>query len=220
MRVFIAIYLIALCCYFKTRTSDNKKARAVNKYIMATMYLIFAIVVFFERYEFASYQTLLMAALILAWLGDVFLVFDFGRGGDFFLAGNICFVLYEQMVLVDHGYWFNDFAWTYIVAGLMLAVVIYATGRWPDTVKMGKMRWPMIFYLSSIFMHGITGLALLLLLPGTNYAIMGLGSVLFMLSDIDLNLYRYVFNNNKWLVRVNSLTYFTGLLLIVLSTAL
>ena len=62
MRVFIAIYLIALCCYFKTRTSDNKKARAVNKYIMATMYLIFAIVVFFKRYEFASYQTLLMAA--------------------------------------------------------------------------------------------------------------------------------------------------------------
>ena len=220
MRVFIAIYLIALCCYFKTRTSDNKKARAVNKYIMATMYLIFAIVVFFKRYEFASYQTLLMAALILAWLGDVFLVFDFGRGGDFFLAGNICFVLYEQIVLVDHGYWFNDFAWTYIVAGLMLAVVIYATGRWPDTVKMGKMRWPMIFYLSSIFMHGITGLALLLLLPGTNYAIMGLGSVLFMFSDIDLNLYRYVFNNNKWLVRVNSLTYFVGLLLIALSTAL
>ncbi|MBE6027937.1 MAG: hypothetical protein E7227_04920 [Clostridiales bacterium] len=220
MRVFIAIYLIALCCYFKTRTSDNKKARAVNKYIMATMYLIFAIVVFFKRYEFASYQTLLMAALILAWLGDVFLVFDFGRGGDFFLAGNICFVLYEQIVLVDHGFRFNDFAWTYIVAGLMLAVVIYATGRWPDTVKMGKMRWPMIFYLSSIFMHGITGLALLLLLPGTNYAIMGLGSVLFMFSDIDLNLYRYVFNNNKWLVRVNSLTYFVGLLLIALSTAL
>ncbi len=220
MRVFIAIYLIALCCYFKTRTSDNKKARAVNKYIMATMYLIFAIVVFFKRYEFASYQTLLMAALILAWLGDVFLVFDFGRGGDFFLAGNICFVLYEQIVLVDHGFRFNDFAWTYIVAGLMLAVVIYATGRWPDTIKMGKMRWPMIFYLSSIFMHGITGLALLLLLPGTNYAIMGLGSVLFMFSDIDLNLYRYVFNNNKWLVRVNSLTYFVGLLLIALSTAL
>ena len=187
---------------------------------MATMYLVFAIVIFFRKYEFASYQTMLMAALILAWLGDIFLVFDFGRGGDFFLAGNICFVLYEQIVLVDHGYWFNDFAWTYIVAGLMLAVVIYSTGRWPDIIKMGKWRWPMIFYLSSIFMHGITGLALIIMLPGTNYALMGLGSVLFMFSDIDLNLYRYVFNNNKWLVRVNSLTYFTGLLLIVLSTAL
>ena len=78
----------------------------------------------------------------------------------------------------------------------------------------------MMFYLSSIFMHGMTGLALITMMPGTNYAVMGLGSLLFMISDIDLNLYRFVFNNNKWLVRFNSLTYFTGLLLIVLSTAL
>ncbi len=188
---------------------------------MATMYLVFAIVIFFRRYEFASYQTMLMAALILAWLGDVFLVFDFNRGGDFFLAGNICFVLYEQMVLVDRGgYGFKDFAWTYVAAGAMLAAAIFATGRWPERVRLGKMRWPMMFYLSSIFMHGMTGLALITMMPGTNYAVMGLGSVLFMISDIDLNLYRFVFNNNKWLVRVNSLTYFTGLLLIVLSTAL
>ena len=221
MTVFIAIYLIALCCYFKTRTSENRKARAINKYIMATMYLAFAIVIFFRKYEFASYQTLLMAALILAWLGDVFLVFDFNRGGDFFLAGNICFTLYEQIVLVDRGgYWFNDFAWTYIAAGLMLAFVIFATGRWPERIIMGRMRWPMMFYLSSIFMHGMTGLALILMMPGTSYAMLGLGSVLFMISDIDLNLYRFVFNNNKWLVRFNSLTYFTGLLLIVLSTAM
>ena len=185
------------------------------------MYLVFAIVVFFKRYDFASYQTLLMAALILAWLGDIFLVFDFGRGGDFFLAGNICFVLYEQIVLVDRGgYGFRDFAWTYVVAAVMLAFVIFASGRWPDKIKMGKMRWPMTFYLSSIFMHGITGLALMLMMPGTNYALLGLGSFLFMVSDIDLNLYRFVFNNNKWLVRFNSLTYFTGLLLIVISTAL
>lgn len=145
-------------------------------------------------------------------------MFDFGRGGDFFLAGNICFVLYEQAVLIDKGYWFNDFAWTYVVAGLMLAVVIFASGRWPERIKMGKMRWPMIFYLSSIFMHGITGLALMIMLPGTSYALLGLGSFLFMISDIDLNVYRFIFNNNKWLIRFNSLTYFVGLLLIVLST--
>ncbi len=219
MTVFIAVYLAALCCYFYTRTSGNIKYRAVNKYFMATMYLALAIVTFITKYEFASYQTLLIAALILAWFGDIFLVFDFNRGGDFFLAGNICFVLFEQIILVDQGsYWFNDFAWTYVVVILMLAVVIFASGRWPDRIKMGKMRWPMIFYLSSIFMHGITGLALMIMMPGTSYAMLGLGSFLFMISDIDLNLYRFVFNNNKWLIRFNSLTYFGGLLLIVLST--
>ena len=186
---------------------------------MATMYLVLAIVVFFNKYEFASYQTLLMAALILAWLGDVFLVFDFGRGGDFFLAGNICFTLYEQIILVDKGgYKFGDFAWTFVVVAIMLAFVIYATGKWPKKIKMGKMRWPMMFYLSSIFMHGITGLALMIMVPIPAYKMLGLGSFLFMLSDMDLTLYRFVFDNNKWLVRLNSLLYFTGLLLIVLST--
>ena len=218
MYLFIAVYLTALCCYFKTRTSGDIRARAVNKYLMACMYLGLAIVTFVSRYEFASYQTLLMAALIFAWLGDVFLVFDFGRGGDFFLAGNVCFVLYEQIVLVDNGYRFRDFAWTFAVAGAMLLALIFACGRWPDRIRMGKMRWPMTFYLSSIFMHGITGLALMIMLPGTKFAMMGLGSLLFMISDIILNAYRFVFNNDKWLIRANSLTYFTGMLLIVLST--
>ncbi len=219
MTAFILIYLAVLCCYFKTRTSGNIKHRAINKYIMATMYLVLAIVTFFNKYEFASYQTLLMAALIFAWLGDIFLVFDFGRGGDFFLAGNVCFTLYEQIILVDKGgYSFRDFSWTFIVAALMLAFVIFASGRWPERIKMGKMRWPMIFYLSSIFMHGITGLALMTMMSETSYALLGLGSFLFMISDIDLNVYRFIFDNNKWLVRLNSLTYFVGLLLIVLST--
>ena len=219
LTVFIIIYFAALCCYFYTRTAGNIKHRAINKYIMATMYLVLAIVVFFNKYEFASYQTLLMAALILAWLGDVFLVFDFGRGGDFFLAGNICFTLYEQIILVDKGgYKFGDFAWTFVVVAIMLAFVIYATGKWPKKIKMGKMRWPMMFYLSSIFMHGITGLALMIMVPIPAYKMLGLGSFLFMLSDMDLTLYRFVFDNNKWLVRFNSLTYFGGMLLIVLST--
>ena len=220
MIIFIAIYLIALCCYFKTRTSGNIKHRAINKYFMATMYLSLAFVTFMDKYEFASYQTLLIAALILAWLGDIFLVFDFNRGGDFFLAGNICFILYEQAVLIDNGFWFNDFAWTFVVAGLMLAVVIFASGRWPEKIKMGKMRWPMTWYLSTILTHGMTGLAMAVLLPGTNFMVMGIGSVLFMISDMVLTAYRFIFKNNKWLIRLNSLTYFTGLLLIVISTAL
>ena len=215
--IFIVVYLAALCCYFKTRTSGNKKHRAINKYIMATMYLVFAFVVFLRNYEFVSYHTMLIAALILAWLGDIFLVWDFGRGGDFFLAGNICFVLYEQMVLLDHGIGFGRFWWTFLVMAVMVGALIFACEKWPDKIKMGKMRWPMTWYLSTIFMHGITGLALMIYLPGTRFMLMGLGSLLFMISDIDLNAYRFVFNNNKWLIRFNSLTYFVGLLLIVLA---
>ena len=78
----------------------------------------------------------------------------------------------------------------------------------------------MTFYLSSIFMHGITGLALALLVPGTGYMMMGIGSLLFMISDMILTTYKFVLGDKKWLVRANSLSYFTGLLLIVLGMSL
>ena len=64
--------------------------RAPNKVILATMYFVFAVVQFQTNYELLSYHLLLMVALFLAWMGDVFM-FDFNRGGDFFLCGNICF---------------------------------------------------------------------------------------------------------------------------------
>ena len=185
---------------------------------MAGMYLGLSIYVFFKKYDFVSYQTLLQVALFLAFLGDVFLVFDFGRGGDFFLSGNVCFIVYEQIVLVANGYKLKDFFWIYIVAGLMLTAFILACQYKPDVFKLGKMRWPMTFYLSSIMTHGISGLALVLMLPGTNFVMMGIGSLLFMISDLILTSYKFVFNNNIWLIRANSITYFIGMLLIVLAT--
>ncbi|MBO7677199.1 MAG: hypothetical protein J6S49_06770 [Erysipelotrichaceae bacterium] len=218
LTVFIIIYLAALGCYLFSRNGESKLLRALNKYLMAGMYLGLSIYVFFKKYDFVSYQTLLQVALFLAFLGDVFLVFDFGRGGDFFLSGNVCFIVYEQIVLVANGYKLKDFFWIYIVAGLMLTAFILACQYKPDVFKLGKMRWPMTFYLSSIMTHGISGLALVLMLPGTNFVMMGIGSLLFMISDLILTSYKFVFNNNIWLIRANSITYFIGMLLIVLAT--
>ena len=220
MVVFIAIYLIALFCYFFTSTSDNIKYRAINKYIMATMYLVLAIVTFIKKYDFVSYQTLLIAALILAWLGDIFLVFDFRSGGDYFLAGNICFALYEHIILVKYGHTIKETYWVFVVAALMALAFYLACTYLPKIFKLGKMKGLITFYLTSIFTHGLSGLCMAILLPGTPFVMMGIGSLLFMISDMDLMTYKFVLGPNKWLVRFNSLTYFVGLLLIVLSTTL
>lgn len=90
----------------------------------------------------------------------------------------------------------------------------------PDVFKLGKMRGPITFYLLSIFTHGMNGLCMVLLLQGSRYVMMGIGSLLFMVSDMILMTYKFILGNNKWLIRANSLTYFSGLLLIVLSTAM
>ena len=65
--------------------------RAPNKVILATMYFVFAVVQFQTNYELLSYHLLLMVALFLAWMGDVFLMFDFNRGGDFSSAATYAF---------------------------------------------------------------------------------------------------------------------------------
>lgn len=219
MTLFIVVYLLALCCYFYTRTSGKKKLRAANKFIMATMYLVFAFVTFHRRYELVSHETILLLALFLAWMGDAFLVFDFGRGGDFFLCGNYSFITYYIVSFYAHGFKLGDFWWAFPIAWLMLTGFILGCQFKPEGFQLGKMRWPMTLYLCSIFSHGMCGLAAIILLPGTRFVMMGAGSLLFMLSDMILTVDRFIIKGNKWIVRANSLTYFTGLLLIVLSMA-
>ena len=215
---FIIVYCAALICYLYTRNGKKKLYRAINKYLMASMYLILAFVKFARGYGLRTYHLLLLPALILAFLGDVFLVFDFGRGGDFFLAGNLCFIFYEQAVLSSHGIPLTRRWWIFAVAALIIISLGWAATKYPEKVKMEKMKYPMLFYLSSIVTHGLSGLAMMIYLSDTRFLVMGLGSLLFMFSDLILTTYKFIIReNNTWLVRLNSLTYFPGLLLIVLA---
>lgn len=216
---FIVVYLVFLCLYFYTRPSGNIKYRAINKYIMATMYLVYAFIMF-KNYELLSYQVVLLIALFFAYLGDIFLVFNLNRGGDFFLCGNVCFVLYYALAFVANGLQFANFYWILIVWAVIFGTFVFLSNKFPNVIRLNKMKFAMTFYLSSIMMHGCFGLGAMILLPTTQFIVMGLGSVMFMISDFILTIDKFVFRNNKWIVRANSLFYFGGLLLIVLSMGL
>jgi hypothetical protein len=123
-------------------------------------------------------------------------------------------MLYSRFL---NGYTFASFWWVILVVLFMIATFVVLCEKLPNIFNLGKMKWPMTFYLFSIFFHGIMGLALAILLPGTNYMLLGIGSISFMVSDIILTIDRFVIKGNKWIVRSNSLTYFGGLLLIALS---
>ena len=219
MTLFIIAYLAVLCLYFFTETSGKLAWRAPNKIVLASMFLVYAFVQY-QHYEQLSIHLLLMVALFLAWMGDVFLLIDLNRGGDFFLCGNVCFIVYEMAMLMKQGHAFGTFAWTIPVMILILLTLIFFSGKYPKIFKFGKMRWPMMLYLTSITLHGLTGIAMMILLPGTPFFVMGLGSLLFWISDIILTIDHFIYIGNKWVLRANSATYFSGLLLIVLSMAL
>ena len=219
MVVFSVIYLLFLCAYFVTRVGDNIKHRAINKYILATMYMVYAIVMF-HVCDLSGYHYVLMAGLFLAYLGDLFLVFDLGRGGDFFLAGNVCIATFYLATLKDFNVPFVKYFWVFILWAALISTFIYLANKYPNVLKLGKMKYPMALYLSSITMHGLLGLVSAIFVATTPIIVMGIGSVSFMLSDYILTLDRFVIPKRKWLIRCNSLTYFVGLLLIALSLGL
>ena len=230
MIAFIIIYCLFLVAYFFTRpghdiadktTKKDLWIRAINKYIMATMYLVYAIVTYVVKgYQFVSVDLIFLIALFFAYLGDIFLVFDLNRGGDYFLAGNFIFAIYYFTLFVDSGLKFTNFYWILLIWAFMLASFIFASNKWPKVFKLGKMKMPMTFYLSSIMLHGACGIGSIILLPSVRTLVLGIGSVMFMISDFILTVDKFVIKNNKWIVRANSFFYFIGLLLIALSIAL
>jgi hypothetical protein len=102
----------------------------------------------------------------------------------------------------------------------LITLFIVLANRYPKILKLGKMKYPMALYLSSITLHGLLGLVSAIFIGTTPLIVMGIGSVSFMISDYILTLDRFVIPKRKWLIRCNSLTYFVGLLLIVLSLGL
>ncbi len=219
MIVFSVIYALFLCAYFVTRVGDNIKHRAINKTILATMYLVYAIVMFHVN-GFSGYHYVMMAALFLAYMGDLFLIFDLNRGGDFFLAGNVCFATFYLASLKASKVPFVNYFWVFIIWAVLISLFIYLAKKYPNVLKLGKMKYPMALYLSSITLHGLLGLVTAIFVGSTALVVMGIGSVSFMISDYILTLDRFVIPKRKWLIRCNSLTYFVGLLLIVLSLGL
>lgn len=213
---FIALYAVALCAYFFTRVGNKMAHRAANKMVMATMYLVYAIVMFHVG-KFDGIYYVLLAALFLAYLGDLFLIFDFGRGGDFFLAGNICFSTFYFASLAERSVPFASYFWALIVWAVIVCAFVVLFVKLPNVFKLGKMRGAMLFYLASITLHGVMGLTAIIYIGDLSYLLMGAGSLLFMASDYILTVDRFVVKGTKWIVRCNSLTYFSGLLLIALS---
>jgi predicted lysophospholipase L1 biosynthesis ABC-type transport system permease subunit len=93
--------------------------------------------------------------------------------------------------------------------------------KWPNIFRLGKMKWPMLFYLTSIIFHGIIAIAALIFLGPMYYwaVLLGIGSILFMISDQLLILDYFVITGTKYMVRISSAFYWVGMLIMVLSTA-
>lgn len=213
---FIVVYCVVLCCYFFTETSGNMKLRAPNKILLALMFFVFGTTV--AIINNIPDKSLFIVSLLLSMLGDIFLLFSFSKGGIFFASGNIAFVAFQISILHSYGIGIEKYWWVLIMIPILWSIYPILSYFKPESFKFGDLKGIIFFYLATIITSGSFGLALAILIP--DLRLLGIGLFLFMLSDFDIVLHKFVWPKNKWIHRLNSALYFTGMLLIALNFAM
>ncbi len=213
--IFCVAYLIVLVCYFFSETSGNHKRRVVNKCIMATMFLAYFV---FESLRNGYWQqsgfALCIVAFFFSWLGDVLLLFSFLYGGISFMIGNIFFVAHLIVVASQNAVTFGQVWWAIplFVIAASVCYILHFTKK-VDFKKIGIL---MPVYVTTVTAHGMLSMAVASAIGGVHMTLLSMGLVLFMISDYFLTTHKFI-HHEKWVLRCNSGTYFTGMLLAAVS---
>ncbi|MCQ2462876.1 MAG: lysoplasmalogenase [Clostridia bacterium] len=220
--IFSVVYIALLISYLFSETSGNFKRRAVNKIAMASMFLIYAVVEFVRPLAGENgmlcvpsiEKCVIIAAFFFAWLGDVLLLWSFMKGGIAFIVSNLLFSVYLIRVIYSNRIPFVRMLPSVIIYVLLIGTVIalYKTKK----IDFGKIGGAMVIYLASVTLHGSMSIGVLINVQQTHITLLCCGLILFMISDYFLTTDKFI-HPAKWVLRCNSATYFSGLLLACLS---
>lgn len=212
--LFVIAYLVTLFCYFFSETSGNLKRRAINKIILASMFMVFGITVYIINYNFFSYHLILLFAVIFAFLGDVVLLYSFTKGGILFMISNALFFSYEWIVMAVNNVPLINVLWFLILFGMTFGTFFMLTKR--KILNFKNKNMAILSYVASVSLQGTLGIVLSLYFMNIKMCLFGGGLFLFMISDYFLMVHKFKKHKN-WILRANSASYFIGLLLVVLS---
>lgn len=214
--VFIIAYLALLCLYFFSETGSSFKRRAVNKILLAVLFEVYAVSAYLLHSPLFSLRILLPIGLFFAFLGDIFLLWNFVRGGICFSIGNFFLLFYAVFLLrYEHiSLWILAPAAVIFFLFWGTTMLLYRK----DYIDFSRVR---IFpaYLFSVSMHGSLGAVIAAACPIAGVRLFGMGAFLMMISDYILSVHKFKHGAN-WILRCNSAAYFTGTLLAALSLSL
>lgn len=179
LALFIAVSLVHLYGSFK----DNRTIRNISKG------LILLSLAGYYAFSVSPVWWLVIAALLLSWLGDVLLMFKngFAAGGVSFMASHVCFILiYLPQIRFSSVPWY-----AYAAIVLVYGAAVFLVFRALKTHLPRKLYYPMMLYL---IVNGLmNGFALMQLisLPGLAAALVFIGALLFFVSDSTLFFVRF-----------------------------
>lgn len=211
---FIILYSLLLFCYFFSETSGNLKRRSINKIVLAAMFLILAMILYLKNYTFFSYHLLLLLAIIFAFLGDVYLLYSFTKGGIIFLISNILFSVYQCLLITIDKIPIFSIIWFVVLFIILFGTFFILTKK--KILNFKNKNTAILTYVGSVTLQGTLAICLAMYYFNIKMILLGIGLFLFMISDYFLMVYKFKFHKN-WILRSNSACYFIGLLLVALS---
>ena len=209
--VFVLVYMVALFSYFFSETSGNLKRRAINKIFLSTMFLLLGMVSYALNYSFFSYKLFCLIAIFFAFLGDVFLLYSFTKGGILFIISNIFFFVYEWIFITYSDISFVDIGWFILLFISLFGTFFILTIKKVLNFKTKNIQ--ILTYVFCVTLCGSLGITMALRFMNTEMVLFGIGMGLFMISDYFLMVYKFKKHKN-WILRANSACYFIGLLMV------
>ena len=214
MTVVLIIYATFMLAYMTIKALGiTQPYRGLVKVTLSTTFLgVGAYYVAINGWKFTD--ILLGVALVFAWIGDFLLIYK--HKSNMFHAGCTAFGVANAFLVAHSVLKYTWQWWSLILFAVFMATIIYC--QYKNVFSFGRSKWYLNFYSVTVGYNGFLGLAVALTTKTIPALFFGLGSLLFLASDIVLGL--FLFKIKKWQMDAfNTLLYFSGLMLIALSLA-
>ncbi len=127
---------------------------------------------------------------------------------------NLCFIGYTFCTLFFGGAFPQ--ALIFLTVGLLAFFGIFFGATRSKWIDLGEKTSLAFFYMLTVALHGILGVAAAVLLPDAHTILLGVGLCFFMIADHFLAIYKFR-TKNKRALRINTSCYFLGMMLVALS---
>lgn len=186
LALFILVSLVHLYGSFKNDTTIRNISKGLILLSLTGFYI----------YAVPAVSWLVIAALLLSWLGDVLLMFKkgFAAGGISFMASHVCFILiYLPQIRFAAVPWY-----AYAAIALVYGTAVCLVFRALKTHIPQKLYLAMMLYL--IVNGAMNGFALMQFIsqPGLAAALVFIGALLFFISDSTLFFVRFHKTKMVW----------------------
>ena len=219
--ILLVLFVIALAVYCSRSRRKPFSYELISKMSCSALFVLTALAL---RAEFprgdSLWFTMMLAALLLSFLGDLFLVLrrhPAFKKNAFFLVGGLCFLLTHcclcALYMIKAGF--------HPLSLLMTAAIVLFAAFMAKRVKLSFRSYKYLALIYSIVISFMLCCSVFLLQGGAVPLALCtvLGSLLFLISDCFLAFHYFSHTAREWIGTANAITYFCGQMLLAWSIA-